>query len=174
MRESGLSWAILRPTVLFGPEGILINNIAWLLRRFPFLAIPGHGRYRLQPVYVEDLARLAVEAGDMEEEVCMDVGGPDVFTFEELVRQIGEKIGRPRPLLHVPPLLAWGVAWGIGKGVGDILLTWEELRGLMEEYLVSQEPPRGKVRLGDWVEANRDQVGTRYLSELARHYRRFA
>lgn len=174
VRESGLSYAILRPTVLFGLEGILINNMAWLLRRFPLFVIPGHGRYRLQPVYVEDLAELVVEAGDLEEDICIDVAGPEVFTFEELVRLIGEQIRKPRPLLYVPPRLAWGLVWGIGWWVRDVLLTWEELLGLMGEYLVSAEPPRGKVRLGDWLEANRDQVGIYYASEVERHYRRFA
>jgi uncharacterized protein YbjT (DUF2867 family) len=59
--ESGISYAILRPTVLVGDEDILINNIAFLLRRFPFFALPGEGAYKLQPVYVDDLAQLAVE-----------------------------------------------------------------------------------------------------------------
>src|SRR5512146_1045799 len=61
VRDSGLEYAILRPAVVFGEEDILINNIAWLLRRFPLFAIPGDGRYRVQPIFVEDLASLAVE-----------------------------------------------------------------------------------------------------------------
>ena len=56
LRESGLSYAILRPTVLFGGQDILINNIAWMLRRLPVLGVFGDGRYRLQPIYVDDLA----------------------------------------------------------------------------------------------------------------------
>ena len=58
MIDSGLSYAILRPTVIFGIEDILINNIAWFVRRFPFFGIPGNGRYGVRPIYVEDMARL--------------------------------------------------------------------------------------------------------------------
>ncbi len=86
--DSGLSYAILRPTVLVGSEDILINNIAFLLRRFPFFAIPGDGSYRLQPVCVEDLADLAVEAVYRKDNYIMDAVGPDIFTFKELVALI--------------------------------------------------------------------------------------
>ena len=105
--ESGLSYAILRPTVLFGAEDILINNIAWLLRRFPFFAIPGDGGYRLQPVFVDDLAKLAVDVGYTQDNIVWDAVGPDVFTFEELVRLIGKTLGLNRSLLHVPPGWPW-------------------------------------------------------------------
>ena len=61
LKQSGMSYAILRPTVLFGKEDILINNIAWMLRRFPVFGVFGRGDYRMQPIYVDDLAQLAVE-----------------------------------------------------------------------------------------------------------------
>lgn len=168
--DSGLSYAILRPTVLFGAEDILINNIAWLLRRFPFFALPGDGSYRLQPVYVDDLAQLAVECGYAKENILCDAVGPDTFTFREMVELIGEKIGHKRPLLQVPPRLALTAAQFIGLFVGDVVLTPEEVDGLMADLLVSKEPPRCKTRLGDWLEANQATVGARYASELKRHF----
>ena len=61
IKETGLSHAILRPAVLFGTEDILINNIAWALRTLPVFGIYGDGRYRLQPIYVDDLAAAAVD-----------------------------------------------------------------------------------------------------------------
>jgi NADH dehydrogenase len=171
VRESRLGFAILRPTVLVGPEDILINNIAYLLRRFPAFGIPGDGAYRLQPVYVEDLADLAVEAVYARQDYVIDVVGPEVFTFQEMVRLIGEKMGAPRPLLHVPSRLALAAAQFLGMFLGDVLLTPEEVDGLMAGLLVSAEPPRGKTRLGDWIAANKDRVGVKYASELERHYR---
>ena len=60
--NSGLSYAIIRPTVIFGREDILINNIAWLLRHSPFFPLFGFGKYELQPIYVEDMADLVVQA----------------------------------------------------------------------------------------------------------------
>lgn len=168
--ESGIPYAILRPTVLFGTEDILINNIAWLLRRFPFFAIPGDGSYRLQPVFVDDLAKLAVDVGYAQDNILWDAVGPDVFIFEELVRLIGQTLGLRRGLLHVPPRLALAAAQFLSTFVGDVLLTPEEVDGLMAGLLVSNDPPRCKTRLGDWLEANKDSVGVHYASELERHY----
>lgn len=169
--ESGMSYAILRPTVLFGKEDVLINNIAWLLRRFPFFGQIGDGQYGIQPVYVDDLAALAVEAGARGDNFTWDAVGPDIFTFDELVRLIGEKIGHPKPILHLPPQVALKAAQFISLFVGDVVLTPEEVDGLMANLLVSSEPPRCKTRLGDWLAENRETVGAVYASELARHYK---
>ena len=168
--ESGLSHAILRPTVLFGAEDILINNIAWLLRRFPFFAIPGDGSYRLQPVFVDDLAKLAVDVGYTQDNVVWDAVGPDIFNFEELVRLIGKTLGLNRNLLHVPPKLALAAAQFLSTFLGDVLLTPEEVDGLMAGLLVSKEPPRCNTRLADWLEENKKSVGVSYASELKKHY----
>jgi uncharacterized protein YbjT (DUF2867 family) len=170
VKESGLSYAILRPTVLFGAEDILINNIAWLLRRFPFFAIPGDGAYRLQPVYVDDLAELALDVGYAQDNILWDAVGPDIFTFEEMVRLISRTLGLSRSLLHVPPRLALTAAQFLSAFVGDVMLTPEEVDGLMAGLLVSDEPPRCKTRLKDWLEENKKSVGVHYASELKRHY----
>jgi NADH dehydrogenase len=170
VRDSGLSYAILRPTVLFGEEDILINNIAWLLRRFPIFALPGNGSYRLQPVFVDDLAALAVESVYREDNSTVDAVGPDIFTFEEMVRLIGHAVDRSRPLVHVPARLALAAAQVLSLFVGDVMLTPEEVDGLMSDLLVSSGPPRCPTRLADWLAANRETVGIRYASELKRHY----
>lgn len=168
--ESGMNYAILRPTVLFGKEDILINNIAWLLRRFPFFALPGDGSYRLQPVYVDDLAALAVEAADRDDNLVWDAVGPEDFTFRNLVECIGQTIGRPRPLIPVAPRLALTAARFLSVFLGDVLLTPEEVDGLLANLLVSQEPPRGTTRLSAWLDAHRETVGARYASEIKRHF----
>ncbi len=168
--ESGLSYAILRPTVLVGPEDILINNIAYLLRRLPLFGIPGDGSYRLQPVYVGDLADMAAQAVYRRDNTVADAVGPDIFTFKEMVDLIGEKIGARRPLISIPPRLALLAANALGAFVGDVLLTPEELDGLMANLLVSAQPPLCKTSLGSWLEANKDCVGVHYASELKRHF----
>ncbi len=168
--ESGMSYAILRPTVLFGDEDILINNIAFLLRRFPFFFLPGDGSYKLQPVHVEDVAELAVEGIYRTDNTIIDAVGPDVFTFKGMVELIGEKIGAERPLIPVPPRLALLAAQFISLFVRDVILTPEEVDGLMAGLLVSKEPPRGKIHLADWLEQNKDKVGTKYASEIKKHY----
>ena len=168
--DSGLAYAILRPTVLIGDEDILINNIAYLLRRFPVFALPGDGSYGIQPVYVDDLAQLAVEGVYSKEDYVIDAVGPDIFTFKEMVNLIGEKIGSKRTLISVPPQLALSAAQFLSLFVNDVLLTPEEVDGLMANLLVSSEPPRCETHLADWLETNRENVGAKYASELEKHY----
>ena len=168
LRESGLSHAILRPTVLFGREDILINNIAWALRRFPFFAVFGDGSYRLQPIHVDDLAELAVAEGMRTENAVVNAIGPETFTYRELVKAVGGAIGRPRTLVNVPP----GVGCLLGKLVGwfkhDVFITREEIRGLMSELLHVNTPPTGKTPLTAWMKKNAATLGLRYASELDR------
>jgi len=169
--DAGLSYAIVRPTVVFGREDVLINNIAWLLRRSPVFLIPGSGDYRLQPVFVEDLADLAIEAGERGDDVILDAVGPEMFTFEELVRGIANAVGSRARLLRLPTSVVVPVANTIGWFLGDVLLTRDEARGLIGELLISDKPPTGRTRFSDWIAANAEKLGTRYASELARHYR---
>ena len=168
--DSGLSYAILRPTVLVGDEDILINNIAFLLRRFPIFFLPGDGSYKLQPVYVDDVAELAVEGVYRTDNYIIDAVGPDVFTFKEMVELIAEKIGAQRPLIAVPPRLALLAAQFLSLFVGDVILTKEEVEGLIAGLLVSKEPPLARTHLADWLEANKNKVGAKYASEIKRHY----
>jgi NADH dehydrogenase len=168
--DSGLAYAILRPTVLIGKEDILINNIAYLLRRFPIFFIPGDGSYGIQPVYIEDLADLAVEGVYSKENYVIDAVGPDTYTFKELVEMIGKKIGAKRPLISIPPRLALLAAQFLSLFVKDVILTPEEVDGLMANLLVSKEPAHARTMFKDWLEANKNTVGMKYASELQRHY----
>jgi uncharacterized protein YbjT (DUF2867 family) len=168
--DSGISYAILRPTVLVGDEDILINNIAYLLRRFPMFLLPGNGSYKLQPVHVDDIAAMAVEAVYRRDDYIVDAVGPDIFTFKEMVELIGKKIGVRRLLIPFPPRLALLAAQFISLFVKDVVLTPEEVDGLMAGLLVSKDPPLGRTRLADWLEANKDKVGAKYASELGRHF----
>ncbi|MCC6694232.1 MAG: NAD(P)H-binding protein [Candidatus Hydrogenedentes bacterium] len=168
LRESGMSYAILRPTVLFGKEDILINNIAWMLRRFPVFGVFGDGQYRIQPIYVDDLAALAVERAVSDENAIIDAIGPETFTYRELVRVIGGIIGHPRPVISIPPRLGGIVAAIVGRLVNDVIITPEEIEGLMADLLHVDSPPAGHTRLTDWAREHAQELGRRYASELAR------
>ena len=165
---SGLSYAILRPTVLFGKEDILINNIAWMLRRFPLFSVFGDGRYRLQPIYVDDLAALAVEQGDRRENTIINAIGPETFTYRELAETIGRICGVKRRILSIPPALGYLLGWIVGRVVHDVVVTREEIEGLMADLLYVDAPPAGPTRLTDWVRKHAATLGRRYTSELAR------
>jgi NADH dehydrogenase len=169
--DSGLSYAILRPTVIFGIEDILINNIAWFARHFPVFAIPGSGRYRLQPIFVEDLAELATNNARHENSLVIDAVGPDTFAFEDLVRQIATAICVKPKFIHVGPRAALQMLRLLGSIVGDVILTREEIEGLMADLLVSKQPATGQTRFNPWLANNASVLGTRYASELQRHYR---
>jgi NADH dehydrogenase len=168
LAASGMSHAILRPTVLFGVEDILINNIAWVLRRFPVFGLFGDGSYRLQPIHVDDLAALAVRAGEDTADGITDAIGPEIFTFRELVACIAGAIGVRRPIIALPPALGYAVGWIIGRIVGDVIVTREEIEGLMAGLLWSTAPPTGATVFSEWALAHAARLGKQYASELAR------
>jgi len=168
LQNSGLSYAILRPAVLFGSEDILINNIAWALRQFPVFGVFGDAQYRLQPIYVDDLAGLAVAYGETQENAIIDAIGPETFTFRELVKVVGEIIGKRRPIVSLPPRIGYLAAAIIGKFVNDVLLTRDEIEGLMSNLLYVDSPPAGNTKLTDWVKKHSETVGLSYQSELKR------
>jgi uncharacterized protein YbjT (DUF2867 family) len=171
---SGLSYAILRPTVIFGAEDILINNIAWFVRRLPVFGIPGDGRYTIRPIYVEDMAQLLVDAVDQQGSSIRNAIGPETFSFEELVRLVAARVERPVRLVHLPMLLAYLSTLVTGWIVGDVVLTWEEYKGLMGNLLAPEGPPAGPTRLSQWLADHKDLVGRGYASEVARHFAKAA
>lgn len=169
LKESGLSYAIVRPAVLFGPEDILINNIAWTLRRFPVFAMFGGGRYHIQPIHVDDLAALMVEQGGKTENAVINAVGPEDYEYRDLVKMIRKELGLKRAVIGIPPLLGYWASLGIGKLVGDVFVTREEIDGLMADTLhVPGALPTGKTWLSDWVRKNRDELGRRYHGEMPR------
>lgn len=168
LRGSGLSYAILRPTVLFGKEDILINNIAWVLRRLPLFGVFGHGEYRLQPIYVDDLAEIAVLQGAERENTIINAIGPETFSYRGLVEAIGDIIGKRRPIISVSPEVGYLAGAIIGKVAGDVFITREEIQGLMAGLLYADTPPTGKTRLTDWAKEHAHLLGRNYASELAR------
>ena len=172
LQQTGVSYAILRPTVLFGKEDILVNNIAWALRRLPLFGVFGDGSYKLQPIYVDDLAKLAVRQGQARDNVTnvtIDAIGPETFTYRELVATIARILGlRRRWVVSMPPRIGYAAGTVLGKLMGDVLITWEEILGLMDNLLYVDSPPAGTTKLTDWVAEHADSLGHHYASELAR------
>jgi uncharacterized protein YbjT (DUF2867 family) len=171
VRESTLSFAIIRPALIFGVEDILLNNIAWMLRRFPFFAIPGRGDYRVQPIFAADLAEIAVNVARDERSVTLDAVGQEIFTFDELVRMIASAVDSKSRIVHVDPRIAVAFAWIVGWFVRDVILTRNEARGLMSNLLVTDSQPKAPTRFSDWLRDNADKIGIAYASELSRHFR---
>lgn len=171
VRSSGMSYAIVRPTLVFGAEDILINNIAWILRRTPLFLVPGDGTYDVQPVSVEDTARICVEAGMEDGDLALDAAGPERVSFESFVRRIATAVGSRARFHTAPARIALGGSRIFGVLVRDIVLTRDELESLMAGLLVSGERARGHDRLDDWLHANASTLGRSYQSELGRNFR---
>ncbi len=169
--QGGLSSAIVRPTLLYGAQDILIGNMAWTLRRLPVFGIPGDGEYRVQPVHVDDVADLCVRLGGTNEEIALDAAGPETLTFNEIVGGVRAAVGSRSLLLHLPVPAVLAATRLIGLGVRDVVLTRDEIRELMESLLVSSAAPTCPTRFSDWIAAHGESLGRRYASELARNFR---
>ena len=170
IQTSSLSYAILRPAVLFGEGDILINNIAFMLKRFPLFAVPGRGDYHVQPIFVDDLAELAVESGQRSDSYTADAVGPETYTYTELVKMIRSAIGSKSLIVHFPPAIIRLASGVLGMILRDVVLTEDEIKGLMADLLVSHGPPTGRTSLQRWIKSYAQTIGSTYASELARHY----
>jgi NADH dehydrogenase len=172
LADSGLAYSVLRPTVFFGDGDILINNLAWVLRRFRLFAVAGDGRYRVQPVHVDDLADLAVREGASDgPSVTLDAVGPETYPFVELVELIAASIGRRVRVVRTPRWFMIAAAKVIGWLAGDVLLTADDVDCLMDGLLASDAPPTGRISLRGWLGEHADDVGRTLSRELERHYR---
>ncbi len=171
VRASGLSYAIVRPTLVFGPEDILVNDIAWILRRAPLFLVPGDGRYEVQPISVGDTARICVDAGAAPGDTVVDAAGPERFAFERFVRLIAAAAESRARIHTAPAFVALTASRLLGLLVRDVVLTVDEVDALMAGLLVSDEPPRGRDRFEDWLSKNASTLGRSYQSELRRNFR---
>jgi NADH dehydrogenase len=168
LQRLGISHCILRPTVLFGKEDVLINNIAWALRHLPVFGVFGAGDYQLQPIYVDDLASAAAAKALENRDEIIQAIGPETLTYRELVETIRRSLGLKRSIMRVAPTLGYWACRLLGSLVRDVVITREEIRGLMEGRLHVEAPALGVTRLSAWVRENAAGLGKRYTSELAR------
>jgi NADH dehydrogenase len=171
LKASGLEWSIVRPTLIYGPNDILINNLAWALRRLPVYGMPGRGAYRVQPVHVDDVARICLEAGEGEAGLTVDAAGPETIAYRQMVAIVRGAVRSRSLVVPMPLWVVLAAARLIGVVMRDVVLTRNELRELSSSLLVSAAPPLGRISFESWVAANADTLGRRWSSELARNYR---
>jgi uncharacterized protein YbjT (DUF2867 family) len=171
LAQSSVPYAIVRPTWIFGGQrDVLANNIAWILRRMPVFALPGDGTYPVQPVHVEDLARICLDAGNADGDIVIDAAGPETMPFRDLVTLVRAAVNAHAPILHIPPPIMEAAARALGLLVRDVVLTGDEIRGLMDGLLVSHAPPLGRIAFSQWVTEHSTSVGRSYANELQRHF----
>jgi len=170
--ETGIPHSIIRPGVLFGRSDILVNNIAWVLRRMPIFGVFGDGSYRLRPLHVEDMATLLVEHANMSGDFTVDAVGPEEFSYIGLVRTLAEILQVRRPIMRIPSPIAFACSKLLNPFVKDVIITKEEVKGLMRGLLDSQNPSTGTIKLSQWAKEHRDTLGYRYASEVGRRVNR--
>jgi NADH dehydrogenase len=171
LRDLGVSHAVLRPAVLFGGNGVLVNNIAWLLRRLPVFAVGGTGEYRIRPIHVADLARLAVRAGRTTATETIDAVGPERPAFLDLVRTIRAAVGSHSRIVRVPGSLVPPAARLLGLALRDTLLTADEYGGMADGLADTEGPATGDTALSQWITEHESTLGRVYANELTRHFR---
>jgi NADH dehydrogenase len=133
VRESGLAWTILRPSVIHGPRGDFMTQMARMIARPGPVPLVGHGLQVIQPVWVEDVA--AVFAGALARDATVGrayaVGGPDVLTLRAFYRTLSRVLlGREKMLLPVPRFAVRGGAWVASHLLSNPPVTPDELRML--------------------------------------------
>ncbi|MEA2212060.1 MAG: hypothetical protein QOF83_2008 [Solirubrobacteraceae bacterium] len=171
LAQSGVPYSIVRPTWIFGGErDVLANNIAWILRRMPAFALPGDGAYPVQPVHLRDLARICTDADTATGDIVIDAAGPETMTFRDLIALVRVAVDSNSPILRIPPAMMAAAARALGLLVGDVVLTADEIRGLMAGLLVSHEPPLGQIAFSQWLNEHATSVGRTYANELHRHF----
>ena len=171
LQDMGIPYVIIRPTLVFGEGDLLLNNMAWALRRFPVFPVFGNGDYEVQPIYAEDLAAQAVDGGLRTDSFVGDAAGPETFTFEELLRLLAQAVGARVRLVHTQPSLGFAMTRLVGLLLRDVVLSRDEVDGLMAGLLTSGAAPTGTTRLSDWLREHADGLGRRYVSDLGRNYR---
>ena len=171
LAETRVPYAVLRPAILFGENGVLVNNIAWLLRHLPAFAVGGRGDYRVRGIHVDDLARLCVDAGQHREDSVIDAVGPERPTFLELVEWIRRAVHSRARIAHVPGGLVPILSRGLGLVLRDVLLTRDEYRAMADGLADTEGPATGRIALSSWLAENGESLGTRYRNELDLHFR---
>ncbi len=136
----------------------------------PIFALPGSGGYQVQPVHVDDLARICEQSSDIAGDAIVDAAGPETMSFDALVRAIRGAVGARSPILHLPPAVISAASRALGLLVHDIVLTPEEIGGLTAGLLISHDPPLGRIAFSDWLAEQSNSIGSSYANELQRHF----
>jgi NADH dehydrogenase len=105
IRETGMEYAILRPSWIYGPGDHSMSRFVTFCRHLPVVPVIGDGKTPVHPAYVKDVARAVAEAARREDakDKVLELGGPERLTMDDVIRKIQAVLGRRRPLLHHPP-----------------------------------------------------------------------
>lgn len=124
----------------------------------------------MQPIFASDLAELAVQAGQQQENRALDTIGPETYTYFDLIRLIKKTIQSRAILIKFPAGLSCFFGTLVGMMANDTLITRDEIHGLMSGLLKTDSTPKGKTKFSEWLIQHAESLGRTYVSELTRHY----
>jgi NADH dehydrogenase len=132
LKQSGLEWVVVRPTWVYGPDDNSLNRLLRFADFLPFIPIFGSGKQAMQPVFIDDVARVTVDAA-LEPEAAghlFELGGPEVLTMDDVLKTALAVMGRRRFILHQPVVA--------GKALGRLasLLPGRPLTADAVEFIV--------------------------------------
>ena len=115
LQDSGLEWCVVRPTWVYGPGDNSLNRFVGFARRLPFVPMFGDGEQSMQPVFIDDVARVVADAALRSEAAgrLFELGGPEVMPMNEVIATALDVAGKPKRVLHQPAL--------VGKAAGTLL-----------------------------------------------------
>jgi NADH dehydrogenase len=149
VRQSEVDWTIFRPSLVFGPRDQFVNMLADLIRRLPAVPVMGDGKYRLQPVSIKDVAEGFVNALTTSESIgrTFHCGGPQPYSYDEILDMIGAAIGKsPVCKLHQPLLLMKPLI-GLLQSIPQFPMTGDQLQMLLEENICDPSEWRQTLHL---------------------------
>jgi NADH dehydrogenase len=149
---------------------VLVNNIAWLLRKLPVFAIGGGGGYRIRPIHVDDLADLAIACAAHTDDQIIDAVGPDRPTFSELVRAIRAAVDSRAVIVPVPGAVLPPLSAVLNRALHDVLLTRDEYHAMADGLADTDGPATAPTAITTWLKANAPTLGRHYANELQRHF----
>ena len=167
---TGISHAIVRPAFLFGRDGVLINNVAWMLRHLPLVAVGDGGGYWVRGIHVDDLATLCADLGEQDTNVTVDAVGPQRLTFRNLIGHVRDAVAPKTPIVSVPGWALPPLTTAIGVLLRDRLLTADEYHAMADGLADSQAPTNGETKFTDWLTAHAEDLGRRYINDTRSHF----
>lgn len=137
VRASGLDWTIFRPSVIFGPKDDFINKLAGFVRNFPLVPVIGNGRYRLQPIDGNDVARSFAMALNMPETIgqTYELCGRDRFTYRELLGAVARSLGRHSVRTVTIPVSFMKLVTPFLQRFSFFPITMDQITMLLEESI---------------------------------------
>lgn len=139
VRERGIPFTILRPSLIYGSGDQFTLRLAHMIARSPVLPVIGSGTSKIQPIYIDDVVNCIIKAvtGDSFLNEIYEIGGPEQLTYEEVTKAIAHAMGIHRPVVKMPLLFMKPMAQLLETVLPAPPITTDQLIMLQEDNVCS-------------------------------------